>query len=207
MTLTVALAFIAATALLALTPGPNMSLIIANTLAGGLRSGFTTLAGTATGLSILTATAAAGMSSVMVFMAEWFDIIRWVGAIYLIVLGIRQVRQFLRRQGDPTFTPPTVSAGSAYTQGLLVALSNPKVLLFLGAFFPQFVNPAMDPVPQLSILAVLFVGTLLAVDVGYTYVVGRARKSLDARRLGLLDGLAGGLLVAGGVLLATVRKP
>jgi homoserine/homoserine lactone efflux protein len=207
MSLSVALAFVAATALLALTPGPNMSLIIANTLAGGLRAGFTTLAGTATGLAILTATAAAGMSSVMLFMTEWFDVIRWVGAVYLIVLGVRQLHQFLRRRGDPSFTPPPVSAHTAYGQGLLVALSNPKVLLFLGAFFPQFVNPAADPVPQLAILAVLFVGTLLIVDMGYTYAVGRARRALDMNKLSLLDGVAGGLLIAGGVLLATVRQP
>jgi threonine/homoserine/homoserine lactone efflux protein len=207
MSLTVALAFIAASALLALTPGPNMSLIVANTLSGGLRAGFTTLAGTGTGLAILTATAAAGMSSVMVFMAEWFDVIRWVGAMYLVVLGVRQVLQFMRRRGDPSFAPPPVTAHTAFGQGLLVALSNPKVLLFLGAFFPQFVDPTADPVPQLALLAVLFVGTLLVVDMGYTYAVGRARKALDSNKLGLLDGLAGGLLIAGGILLATVRKP
>ena len=91
-------AFIATCILLALTPGPNMSLILASTLTNGLRAGLVTLAGTTTGLALLVAAAAAGMSSVMVFMSEWFDVIRWVGALYLVYLGARQL-WLLRRHG------------------------------------------------------------------------------------------------------------
>lgn len=203
---TVLLAFLATSVLLALTPGPNMSLIIASTLSGGLRSGLVTLAGTGTGLAILSAVAAAGMSSIMVLMAEWFDVIRWAGAIYLVVLGIRQLRGWWLRRGG-ALPPPPPAAGTTYIQGLMVALSNPKVLLFLGAFFPQFVDPASDPVPQLAILATIFVVTLILVDVGYTIVVARARSALDPKKLAALDGAAGALLVAGGLVLATARRP
>src|SRR5215212_8388731 len=87
-------AFIATCVLLALTPGPNMSLILASTLAGGLRAGLVTLAGTTTGLALLVVAATAGMSSVMVFMSEWFDVIRWIGALYLVYLGARQLWLF-----------------------------------------------------------------------------------------------------------------
>lgn len=204
---TVLLAFLATSVLLALTPGPNMSLIIASTLSGGLRSGLVTLAGTGTGLAILSAVAAAGMSSIMVLMAEWFDVIRWAGAIYLVVLGIRQLRGWWLRRGGAVPPPPPPAAGTTYIQGLMVALSNPKVLLFLGAFFPQFVDPASDPVPQLAILATIFVVTLILVDVGYTIVVARARSALDPKKLAALDGAAGALLVAGGLVLATARRP
>jgi homoserine/homoserine lactone efflux protein len=184
-----------------------MSLIVANTLAGGMRAGFITLAGSGTGLSILAAIAAIGMSSVMVFMAEWFDVIRWAGAVYLIVLGVRQLWGWWRRQGDADYAPPKVSATSAYAQGLIVALSNPKVLLFLGAFLPQFLDPAQPAPPQLAILAFTFAATLIVVDSGYTYVIGRARQTFDMKRLAILDGIAGGLLVAGGLVLATARRP
>jgi homoserine/homoserine lactone efflux protein len=207
MTVSLYLAFVATSVLLALTPGPNMSLIIANTLAGGMRAGYTTLAGTGTGLAILAATATIGMSSIMVFMSDWFDIIRWVGAVYLIVLGSRQIWQYFHRRNDPEYVPPQVSAGGCYAQGLLVAMSNPKVLLFLGAFFPQFINANADPVPQLALLAVTFVVTLLAVDAVYTYLIGRARRSIDISRLAFMDGVAGVLLMAGGVILATARRP
>jgi threonine/homoserine/homoserine lactone efflux protein len=74
-------AFIAACILLGLTPGPNMSLILANTLTSGLRAGLLTLAGTTSGLALLVGAATAGMSSVLVFMSEWFDVIRSSGAL------------------------------------------------------------------------------------------------------------------------------
>ena len=201
------IAFVAACILLGLTPGPNMSLIIANTLRGGLGSGFVTLAGTTTGLASLVAAAALGMSSVLVFMSEWFDVIRWLGALYLVFLGARQLWQFRQRRRNPGELQTPSSRGGAYVQGVLVSLSNPKVLLFLGAFLPQFVDPAADPVRQLWVLAVLFVVVLAAVDVGYTVAIAKARTTFDAAKLAVLDGAAGVLLLAGGVALAMVRRP
>lgn len=205
MTLALFLTFTFACVLLAVTPGPNMALIIAHTLGGGLRGGLTTLLGTLSGLSILVAVAAIGMTSIMVLMSEWFDVIRWVGALYLIFLGLRQLWQW-RRTADVA-VGQTVSAGSRYFQGLAVSLSNPKVVLFLGAFFPQFVNPAADPGPQLALLAVVFVATLGLVDLCYTFAIARARTAFDMAKLKALDGIAGVLLVAGGVVLATARRP
>jgi threonine/homoserine/homoserine lactone efflux protein len=201
------IAFVAACILLGLTPGPNMSLIIANTLRGGLGSGFVTLAGTTTGLALLVGAAALGMSSVLVFMSEWFDVIRWLGALYLVFLGARQLWQFRQRRRNPGELQTPSSRGGAYVQGVLVSLSNPKVLLFLGAFLPQFVDPAADPVRQLWVLAVLFVVVLAAVDVGYTVAIAKARTTFDAAKLAVLDGAAGVLLLAGGVALAMLRRP
>jgi threonine/homoserine/homoserine lactone efflux protein len=207
MSLSALVTFSAACLLLGLTPGPNMSLIIANTLGGGLRRGLVTLAGTTTGLALLVAAAAIGMSSVMVFMSEWFDIIRWFGALYLVYLGSRQLLQFWRRRDLLTASRGTRSTGGTYLQGLAVSLSNPKVLLFLGAFLPQFVDPRAEPVGQLWFLAVLFVVLLAAVDIAYTLAVAKARKTFDAARLSILDGLAGLLLLAGGLALAMIRRP
>src|SRR5204863_9624481 len=99
------LTFVAACILLGLTPGPNMSLILASTLTSGLRAGLPTLAGTTTGLALLVAATAAGMSSVMVFMSDWFDVIRWVGALYLVYLGARQL-WLLRRRAAGAAAPP-----------------------------------------------------------------------------------------------------
>src|SRR5262245_24074686 len=168
MSAEILLAFVAACVLLALTPGPNMALMIGNTLSSGLRAGLVTLAGTTTGLALLVAAAAAGMTSVMVFMSTWFDAVRWAGAIYLVYLGGRQLLRLWRRVDEPQ----PARAGSKrgwYIQGLLVSLSNPKVILFLGAFLPQFVNVHADPVAQLALLAVLFVVVLAAIDVATTF--------------------------------------
>lgn len=206
MSLTILAAFVGTCILLALTPGPNMSLIIANTLAGGLRSGMATLAGTGTALAILAAVTVLGMSSIMVLMAEWFDLIRWLGAVYLAILGARQLRSFWlhRSTGLP---PPPKSHGNVYVQGVLVGLSNPKVLLFLGAFFPQFVAPGTDPLAQLMILGTVFTVVLILVDVAYTVALARARSSFTPKWLMRLDGAAGALLLAGGVALALARRP
>ena len=158
------------------------------------------------GKFLLVGAAALGMSSVMVFMSEWFDVIRWIGALYLVYLGARQLWLFHRRASGAAM-PSRAAGANLYFEGVLVSLSNPKVLLFLGAFLPQFIDPARDLVWQLSILAVLFVAVLAAVDVAYTLAVGRARATFDAARLRLLDGAAGVLLLLGGLALAMVRRP
>lgn len=213
MSMTILAAFVATCLLLAVTPGPNMALNISATLSGGLSAGLATLAGTLTGLSILVAVAAIGMTSVMVLMAEWFDVIRWLGALYLVVLGARQLLGWWRQRKTSTVDAPvvlptsTMSLAGRYLQGVVVSLSNPKVLLFLGAFFPQFVTPDAAPGPQLAVFAVLFVAVLLAVDMSYTLAIARARASFDMRRLRVLDACSGALLVAGGLVLASARRP
>lgn len=215
MTATLAATFVATCFLLAVTPGPNMALIIAATLAGGLGGGLATLAGTLTGLTILVTIAAAGMTSVMVLMADWFDAVRWAGALYLLFLGARQILGWWRQRHAVAGSHPLAPAmparaapwRSRYVQGLAVSLSNPKILLFLGAFFPQFVNPDQPPGPQLALLAGLFLVVLTAVDVAYTIVVARARATIDLRRLRFLDLMSGGLLMMGGLVLAAARRP
>jgi threonine/homoserine/homoserine lactone efflux protein len=212
MTVTVLAAFAATCLLLGLTPGPNMALIIAATLSGGLGGGMATLLGCAAGLAVLVTIAAVGMTSVMLLMAEWFDVIRWLGAVYLVVLGARQLWGWWRTRGREASaaTLPAVRGASPATrflQGLAVSVSNPKVLLFLGAFFPQFVSPGAPPGPQLLVLATLFVVILTAVDVSYTVALARARARIDLARLRTLDALSGALLMIGGLVLATARRP
>lgn len=212
MTAAILATFIAACVLLAVTPGPNMALTIASTLSGGARAGFATLAGTLTGLAILVSVATVGMTSVMVLMAEWFDLIRMAGAVYLVILGARQLLGWWHQRraalaGLVVAPAPVISHGARFAQGLGVSLSNPKVLLFLGAFFPQFVNPGAAPGPQLALLAVLFVMVLAVVDVAYMLVIARARARVDMARLRTLDAASGVLLLVGGLVLATARRP
>jgi threonine/homoserine/homoserine lactone efflux protein len=207
MSAQVLLAFIAACVLLALTPGPNMALMIANTLRHGLRGGLVTLAGTTTGLALLVAAAAAGMTSIMVFMSTWFDVVRWAGAVYLVYLGARQLWQLRGRDAQTGIDTPPTRRGNWYLQGLIVSLSNPKVILFLGAFLPQFVDTGADPVGQLTVFAVLFVAVLAAVDIATTFAVARARTTFGATQLRVLDGAAGVFLMLGGLALAVMRRP
>src|SRR5690606_40198321 len=104
MSLEVLLAFAGACLLLAATPGPMMSLILANVAAHGVHAGLWTIAGSLVGLSLLVSAAVLGMTSLMVFMSEWFDVIRWIGALYLAWLGFDRLKRALIGR-SPTLEP------------------------------------------------------------------------------------------------------
>src|SRR5918999_4623383 len=145
--------------------------------------------------------AALGMTSLMAFMSAWFDVIRWAGALYLAWLGFQRLRQVWRGYGPSA--EPLISRRRWFLQALTVSLSNPKVLLFLGAFLPQFVDKSGDVPLQLTVLAVTFVIVVGLADAVYTVVLGKMRGLLASGRLRLLDGLSGLLLLLGGLVLAT----
>jgi threonine/homoserine/homoserine lactone efflux protein len=205
MSTEILVAFLAACWLLAWTPGPMMALILANVSAHGLAAGLWTVAGSLVGLSVLVTAAALGMTPLMVFMSEWFDVIRWLGALYLAWLGFQRLRQCWFGNGSIAERP--VSGRSWFFQAFTVSLSNPKVLLFLGAFLPQFVDKSGDVPVQLTVLAATFVIVVGVADAVYTVALGKMRGLLAARRLKLLDGLSGLLLLLGGLVLATARRP
>lgn len=198
------LAFVLATAALALLPGPIVSLVIANGTSFGTRAALTTVAGSSTGLALLATGAAFGMGSLLALMSGWFDVIRWAGAAYLVWLGIG--RLWKAWKGHSAVRPSSGGSRQYFWQGLLAALSNPKVLLFLGAFFPQFVNQEAPHAPQLAILAVTFVVTAGACDSLYAVLAGSARSWFSERRMRLADAFGGCLLVCGGAWLALTRR-
>ncbi len=198
-------AFVLACVLLAITPGPNMSLFVANGATYGLRAALLTVAGSAVGLAILVAAAALGMTSVMAFVAEWFSLIRWIGVAYLLYLGVMRLSKAFRgNAGDEM--PPPIRRGRWFWQGTAMSLSNPKVLLFLGAFFPQFLDPAAAAGPQLALLAVTFVATIALVDTSLALALGSARGWFTAQRQRFADGFSGVLLICGGLWLAAARR-
>lgn len=206
MSLELLLAFAGACWLLAVTPGPMMSLILANVAAHGLRAGLWTIAGNLTGLSLLVTAAALGMTSLMVSMSDWFDVIRWIGALYLAWLGLERLQRAWR--GGKLEAPVARAPGGGwFLQAFAVSVSNPKVLLFLGAFLPQFVDTGGDMGLQLTILAVTFLVVIGIADTALTLALGRARDLLAGGRTRLLDGVSGTLLLLGGLVLATARRP
>ncbi len=205
MTLDIFGIFVAACVLLALTPGPNMALFVANGAAYGTQAARATVAGNILGLSILVTITVLGMSWLVAIMAEWFDVLRWAGAIYLIWLGIRSLRRAMTSLDEP-LDITLASRGRCFRQGLFVSLSNPKVLLFLSAFFPQFITPGEAVAEQLAILAVTFVATLGIVDMGLASAVGSARVWFSGQRRRYAEGISGLLLICGGLWLAASRR-
>src|SRR6202158_5072044 len=153
MSLQLYLAFVAACIALALLPGPVVTLVIANGLRHGTRAALTNIAGVQAGLAIVIGIVAIGLTSLMATMGYWFDWVRFAGAAYLVWLGVKLIRAPVAAVDAQAPPPPR---GGFFLQGLLVLLSNPKVLVFFGAFIPQFMDMTQDPVSQVTLLGVTF---------------------------------------------------
>ena len=197
------LAFVAACIGLALLPGPVVTLMIANGLRYGTRAALTNILGVQTGLAIVIGIVAVGLTSLMATMGYWFDWVRFAGAAYLVWLGVKLIRS--PAEGIKTEEPPPPPRGGFFLQGLLVLLSNPKVLVFFGAFIPQFVDMSKDHVSQVTLLGFTFMVSAAVTDAIYALLAGRARLFFSARRTRLLSRVSGGFMIGGGIWLALTR--
>jgi len=196
------LAFIAAVTLLMLIPGPNVALIVANSVAWGPRYGLLTVLGTSSAMVLQLGLAALGMAEALGTAGHWFEALRWAGVAYLFWLGIAHWRappaDLTRTAAQPR------SARAICGRALLVSLTNPKTLLFYGAFFPQFVDPARPTAAQVALLSAVFLLLAVTVDSGWALLAGRARRLLS-RHGRLRQRITGGLLVGAGIGLALAR--
>src|SRR5450432_121371 len=180
MSLQVYFAFVAACIALALIPGPVVSLVIANGLRRGTRAALVNIAGVQAGLAIVIGVVAIGLTSLMATMGYWFDWVRFAGAAYLVWLGIKLIRAPV--EGVSADAPPPPPRGGFFLQGFLVLLSNPKVLVFFGAFIPQFMDMEKDHFSQVVLLGATFMIIAGLTDAIYALAAGRARKFFSARR-------------------------
>ena len=176
------LAFAAVSTGLILLPGPNVALIVATSLSQGSRMGLVTVAGTSSAMVVQLAATYFGLVVVLTSAAWIFSMLRWAGVAYLAVLGVRA----LLAQPGPTSAPPQVrSVRRVYLSGLAVSLTNPKTLLFYGAFLPQFLDPKGDAAMQLLVLSATFLAIAITLDSGWALLAGRLRGRLALRpRLG-----------------------
>jgi len=181
-----------------------VTLVIANGLRYGTRAALINILGTQTGLAVVIAIVAVGLTSLIATMGYWFDWVRLAGAAYLVWLGVNLV--LWPQDASEADAPAAPPRGGFFLQGLLVLLSNPKVLLFFGAFIPQFMDLKGDQVTQVTILGVTFMAVAALTDVIYAVLAGRARAFFSERRRRLLSRISGGFMVGGGVWLALARS-
>jgi threonine/homoserine/homoserine lactone efflux protein len=203
MSLQLYLAFVAACIALALLPGPVVTLIIANGLRHGTRAALVNIAGAQAGLAIVIGIVAVGLTSLMATMGYWFDWVRSAGAAYLVWLGIKLIR--FPVEGVDADTPPPPPRGGFFLQGFVVLLSNPKVLVFFGAFIPQFMDMNRDHVSQVALLGATFMGIAGMTDALYALLAGRARLFFSRQRTRLVSRISGGFMIGGGLWLALTR--
>ena len=196
--------YLGACFLLAIVPGPTVTVIIGTSLARGTGAGLAIVAGTQAGFLVMTLVVALGMQAMVAFMGAAFDWIKLIGAAYLIWLGFKM----LRSNGD--LGAAKVERGKSHLrtalEGFLVILSNPKALIFLGAFLPQFVDVTQPTFPQVMMLGLFFMLVAGSTDAIYAVVAGRARGMLSAARVKLVSRLSGVLLMMGGVWLALQKR-
>ncbi len=204
------LAYTAACIAVVIVPGPSVTVIIANSLRHGTRAGIWTDLGTQAGLATMLLVLAAGLSTIVNHMGWIFDWLRLIGAAYLIWLGIKLWRGGGMATSSTLAAEPGRNGGGKgsrfFWQGFLVLWSNPKALLFFGAFIPQFIDPAGSALAQTLVLGSIFILVAVILDSGWALAAGRAGRWLGGARMRLLERLSGGFLIAGGLWLAFARR-
>jgi threonine/homoserine/homoserine lactone efflux protein len=165
--------FVVAAVALLLTPGPAVMYIVSRSIAQGRLAGLVSMLGICTGTLFHVAAATLGLSALLVSSAAAFGVVRYAGAVYLIVLGVRTIGA-----GGPAATDARVQAaglGRIFTQGVIVNVLNPHTAVFFVAFLPQFVNRSRGGVPlQMLTLGLLFVALSAATDSGWALAAGTA---------------------------------
>lgn len=195
-------AFLLITALLFLTPGPMVTLVVTTGTRWGTRAALATVAGATLGTAFLITAIACGLSFVVANAAVLFEILRWAGAAYLFWLGI----QAWRRAGRIVVMQPV--RGVYFTCGMLVALSNPKTIAFFTAFLPQFIDPSLPVGRQLAVMCAVSVLMAAVFDCGWAIAAGWGRAwFLAPARAKLLDRISAVALIGGGVWLSLARRP
>jgi len=162
-------AFIAASLILAVTPGPGVLYIVTRTLAQGRRAGLASVAGVALGNLANACAAALGLAALFAVSSLAFTVVKFAGAAYLIWLGVRALRAPL-----PTGAVDVRPARAAriFRDGFVVSLLNPKTALFFAAFLPQFMSPGAASLPQSLLLSGLFVLIAAGTDSAYALAAG-----------------------------------
>ncbi len=195
------IALVAATIVLILIPGPNVALIVANSLRHGMRIGVITSLGTTVGIALQLLIVVFGMAAVIELAADTLTWIKWLGVVYLLYIG-------LRTWNEPASDLSDIKAQSrtrAFWRGVILALINPKTLLFNAAFLPQFVGSSADASGQLLVLAGVFMTVIIIGDALWAVFAASARGWLG--RFGRFHNrISGGFLLSAGIGLALSRR-
>jgi len=191
--------FVVAALALLLVPGPSVLYIVARSVDGGRTAGLVSMLGIELGALVHVAFAAVGLSAILASSAAAFTTVKWLGAAYLVYLGLRRVLSH-DDEGPVSVEPERLSR--VLSQGVIVNVLNPKTALFFLAFLPQFVDPALGPVwAQVAVLGLVFVALASFTDGVYALLAGTAadwlRRKNESRAF-----RRGQRYVSGGVYLA-----
>lgn len=205
MTLDWWLTYLLTTLILSLTPGPGAINTMGTSINHGYRGAAASIAGLQLGLAIHIVLVGVGLGALLSQSLVAFDILKWLGAAYLIWLGIQQWRA--AGALDLRTLAGVMPRRQLFKRATLVNLTNPKSIVFFAALFPQFIIPHQPQTAQYLILGVTTVAVDVVVMMGYTLLATRIAVWLKgSRQMKVLNRIFGSLFVLIGALLATARK-
>jgi threonine/homoserine/homoserine lactone efflux protein len=197
--------FCLASAALAVVPGPAVTYIVMHSVDKGRRAGLASAAGVASGGLVHVAAATVGLSALIASSATAFTVVKLVGAVYLVVVGIRRIAG---RDDSEQVQAQPAPMRRIYRQGVIVNVFNPKTALFFLAFLPQFVDRGASVPPQVALLGLTFAAIAFASDCSYALLAdllaGRIRRSGRGARTRRF--LSGGIFVALGATAAAAHR-
>ena len=198
------IAFVVATSIMIALPGPSVILTVAHSISFGWRPAIATVAGETMGIAVQLLVAAIGLASLLNAVAGAFELIRWAGAAYLVYLGIKQWRS----ANEPLdFNASKVSKKNLFIQGLVITIPNPKSLVFIAAFLPQFIDATHPIAPQFIVIVPTFLLITFTVTSVWAVAAGSARVFLKSQRaIKTVSRTSGGLMVLAGMGLAVARR-
>lgn len=207
MDLTAWLTFVAASTALLLLPGPTVLLVLSYALSQGRRVAFATVAGVALGDAIAMTASLAGLGALVLASAVLFTVLKWVGAAYLVYLGIKLLRGARSTTFEANANAPVVSAKGVFKHAAAVTALNPKSIAFFIAFAPQFVDPAAALTPQFAIMISTFVGLAAINALIYALLADKLRQKLQRPSvIQWLTRIGGGALVTMGMATAAAGR-
>ena len=207
MDLSLWMTFVGATLLLLIIPGPTVVLVLTYALTQGRRVAVASAAGVALGDFIAMTASLVGLGALVLASSTLFVALKWVGAAYLVWMGIGMIRSAGSAKAIQIEDAPQLSAGAVFRNAAVVTALNPKGIVFFIAFVPQFIRTDAALAPQFAILIATFVSLATINVLGYALLADRLRAIIRRPSvLAWMTRIGGGVLIAMGVLTATLRK-
>ena len=203
--------FMGVAAIVIVVPGPDTAVVTKNVLVHGRRAALGTSLGVSAGLSVWTLAAAAGIASLLRASAVGFTVLKLIGALYLVWLGLQALRASSRadtgEESSPATARPAIGALGGFRQGFLSDLANPKIGIFFTSLLPQFVDPGRPVLLPFLVLGAVFVLMTVLWLCAYCLIAARAAETLRRHRVRVaLDRVTGIVLIAIGIRLATEHR-
>jgi threonine/homoserine/homoserine lactone efflux protein len=197
------LLFVLASAALIATPGPNVALVVGTTLRHGRGTGLLAVAGVNAGVILQLCAVAAGLSWIVEVFSAHFDVIRYLGAGYLLFLAAQQLRS---NPGAPGAAAPALAPERAFARGFLIAFANPKTLVFFAAFLPLFIDPNAGPSAALWLLVSTFAVIAATGDTLFALAAAKLGHAVSGRYARIADKASAGILIGGAALLLAAGR-